>query len=163
MKFSVEIADRVHAVEVERHEGGYVVTVDGTRHDVDAHRLEADFYSILTDGKSYEVSVEVRGDEYLVRHGAAERSVRVTDPGRRARTRQAAAGGPERIISHMPGKVARVLVEAGQTVEAGQGILVLEAMKMENEIVSGRAGRVTAIRVAAGQSVEGGAELAVVE
>jgi biotin carboxyl carrier protein len=162
MKFSVEIADCMHDVEVERHEGGYVVTVDGTRHEVDAHRLEADFYSILTDGKSYEVSVEVRGDEYLVRHGGAERSVRVTDPGRRARTRQA-AGGPERVISHMPGKVVRVLVEPGQAIAAGQGILVLEAMKMENEIVASRAGRVTSVRVTAGQSVEGGAELAVVE
>jgi biotin carboxyl carrier protein len=63
----------------------------------------------------------------------------------------------------MPGKVARVLVSVGDTVEAGSGLVVIEAMKMENEITSPRAGRVTAVEVEQGRTVESGAPLVIIE
>jgi len=163
MKISAKAGQQVLEVTIERSNGHYIVDVDGVQHTVDAHKLEADFYSILTEGRSYEVSVESRGDAYHVRHGAAEQLVRMTDPSRRAREDGPDADGPEKIVTQMPGKVVRVLVSEGDEVEAGQGIIVVEAMKMENEIAASKEGKVTALHVQPGQSVEGGAVLAVIE
>jgi biotin carboxyl carrier protein len=115
------------------------------------------------EGRSYEVSVEARGDTYYVRHGAAELLVTLSDPSRQAREAGAGAEGPENILSMMPGKVVRVMIAEGDEVAAGQGLVVVEAMKMENEIAATKPGRVSAIHVEAGQTVEGGAVLMVIE
>jgi len=163
VKISAKAGRQVLEVTVDRQNGQYVVEVDGTKHLVDAHKLEADFYSILTDGRSYEVSVEPRGDAYYVRHGAAERLVTLTDPSRRARERDTDPDGPEKVLTMMPGRVVRVLVDQGDEVKAGQGVVVVEAMKMENEITASKAGKVAALNVEPGQSVEGGAVLAIIE
>ena len=163
MKISAMAGHQLLEVTIERSNGHYIVDVDGVRHEVDAHKLEADFYSILTEGRSYEVSVEPRGDAYHVRHGAAEQLVRLTDPSRRAREEGPDADGPVQILSQMPGKVVRVLVGEGDEVTAGQGVIVVEAMKMENEIAAPKDGKVASLRVEPGQSVEGGAVLAVIE
>jgi biotin carboxyl carrier protein len=114
-------------------------------------------------GRSYEVSIEATRDGYLVRHGAAEQRILLSDPGRRAREAFGGASGPLSVQSAMPGRVVRVLVAAGDPVRAGQGLVVIEAMKMENEITAPRDGRVRSVAVTAGETVEGGAELAVVE
>jgi biotin carboxyl carrier protein len=163
LKISAKAGNQVLELTIERQDGRYVVEVGGGRHLVDAHKLEGEFYSIVTEGKSYEVSVEPTRDGYRVRHGAAEQLVTFTDPGRRARESLAAAGGPVQVTSVMPGKVVRVLVQEGDQLRAGQGILVVEAMKMENEIVAPRPGRVRSIGVQSGQAVERGAVLAVIE
>ena len=163
MKISAKAGQQLLDVTIERSSGQYIVNVDGVHYTIDAHKLEADFYSILTEGRSYEVSVETRGDAYHVRHGAAEQLVRLTDPSRRAREEKPDAEGPESIVTQMPGKVVRVLVSEGDAVEAGQGVIVVEAMKMENEIAASKDGKVTALNVQPGQSVEGGAVLAVIE
>ncbi len=162
MKISAKAGNRQVEVTVERWNGGYRVEVDGVTHDVDVRKLEADFYSILADGKSYEVSVEPTRDGYQVRHGAAEQLVTLTDPGRRARETLAPEDGPHPIVALMPGKVVRILVHEEQAVSAGQGLVVVEAMKMENEIVAPRDGRVESIAVEPGQTVESGAELLVI-
>ena len=156
-------AERDHEVSVDRENGGYIVEVDGTRLEVDAHKLEGDFYSILIDGRSYELSIERRRDGYYVRHGASERMVTFSDRSRRAREALGVAAGPLKVLSVMPGKVVRVLVAAGDAVESGQGLVVVEAMKMENEIAAPRAGKVKSVAVEAGQAVENGALLMVVE
>ena len=163
VKITAKAGPHVLEVTIERSNGHYVVEVDGKRHEVDAHKLEADFYSLLSEGRSYEVSVEPRGDAYHVRHGAAEQLVSLTDPSRRARELGPGADGPEKVVTLMPGKVVRVLVREGDAVDAGQGVVVVEAMKMENELTASRAGRVAALHVEPGQSVEGGAVLAVIE
>jgi biotin carboxyl carrier protein len=162
MKLSAQVGEHVYEVVVTREDGRYIVEVDGERNDVDAQKLEGDFYSILTGNRSYEVSVEARRDGYDVRHGAAQQRVIFTDPGRRARQGET-ADGPLEILSQMPGRVVRVLVAEGDTVEEGQGILIVEAMKMENEITTEKAGKVTKIAVEPGQTVENDALLAVVE
>ena len=163
VKFCARTGGRLLEVSVVRRDGRYVVEIDGQRHVVDAYELEGNFYSILNDGRSYEVSVQTERDGYRVRHGAAEQLVSLSDPGRRAREAGRLEDGPEEIVSLMPGKVVRVLVAEGDSVAAGQGLLVIEAMKMENEIVATRGGRVSSLRVEAGQVVQGGAVLAVID
>lgn len=164
VKFRARVGDNDHDVRVERRDGGFLVTVDGTEHLVDAHKLEADFYSILSANRSYEVSVEARGKEYRVRHGASVVVVSLADPSRGGRDElRSGSGGTEIVTAVMPGKVVRVLVAVGETVQPEQGLLVIEAMKMENEIGAPRGGTIKAIEVQTGQAVESGARLVVFE
>ncbi len=163
MRFSAKAGRQILDVTIERRNGTYSVEIDGVQYEVDSHKLEADFYSILTGGRSYEVSVEATRDGYRVRHGAAEQLVTLSDPGRQAREELADSKGSAAVVSAMPGKVARVLVRVGDRVEAGQGVVVVEAMKMENEITAPKPGRVSSIAVQPGETVERGAELLVIE
>ena len=164
MKLTAQIGDRIHGIVVERRDAYFHVTVDGTVFVADARKLQGDSYSILMKGRSYAVSVEAEGDTYCVRHGAAKQVVTLTDPSRRAREEgRRAGGGPASVTSVMPGKVVRVLVGVGDQVRAGQGLVVVEAMKMENEIASPKDGRVVAVQVEPDRTVEAGAILVVVE
>ena len=163
MKFQATVDGHVHEIVVQRVDGAYVVTYDGVEHVVDARKLEADFYSILYEGKSYEVAVENAGANYVVRHGAYEQAVELADAARSGREELKKRGGPESIDAVMPGKVVRVLVSPQDTVQAGQGLVVVEAMKMENEIGAPRAGRVKSVDVTPGQNVETGTRLVVLE
>lgn len=121
---------------------------------------EQGVYSLIVGGASYEV--RVMGDEITV---DGHRFVIAIDDPRQWKRSSGVAGstGRVQIAAAMPGKVVRLLVSAGDEVEAGQGIVVVEAMKMQNELKSPRAGRVTAIRVREGDSVVAGAALAVIE
>ena len=163
MKFKASVGAREHEIVVTRLDGLYVVTLDGVEHVVDARKLEADFYSILYEGKSYEVSVETAGANYIVRHGAEEQVVALADASRGGRDELHKKSGLENVDSVMPGKVVRVLCAAGDEVNAGQGLVVVEAMKMENEIGAPRAGRVKSVEVTPGQTVETGARLVILE
>jgi biotin carboxyl carrier protein len=164
MKLTAQVGETVHEIVIERRDALFLVTVDGAQFEADARKLQGDFYSILMKGRSYAVSVEALGDAYCVRHGAGKQVVRLTDPSRRARaSAQVAARGPTHVNSVMPGKVVRVLVQQGDTVALGQGLVVVEAMKMENEIASPKAGRIAAVLVEPGRPVDAGATLVVVE
>jgi biotin carboxyl carrier protein len=163
MKISARAGSSVHEVSVVMRNGTYVVEIDGARHEVDSRKLEGDFYSFLVAGRSYEVSVETDGDRYFVRHGAAESVVTLTDPGRAAREAKAAGAGSAEVVSVMPGKVVRVLVREGDEVEEGQGVVVVEAMKMENELGAPKAGKISAIKVQPGFAVEAGAALLTID
>jgi len=163
MKFTALVGEDEHEIVVTRIDGDYLVTYDGAEHRVDARKLEADFYSILYEGKSYEVSIEAVGAKYFVRHGAHEQVVELADAARTGRDELHKKGGIESIDAVMPGKVVRVLVAAGDEVQSGQGLVVVEAMKMENEIAAPRAGRVRSVDVTPGQNVETGARLVVLE
>jgi biotin carboxyl carrier protein len=155
--------DETREVEVHRRGDVYEVTVDGACHVVDTRKLEGDLYSLLLDGCSYEIAVEDAGETYTIRHGGFQKTVRLVDPLRTTPSSAMAASGQTVVTAVMPGKVVRLLVVEGQEVEEGQGLLVLEAMKMENEVSSPRTGRVTRIRAAEGQQVETGEDLVVVE
>jgi biotin carboxyl carrier protein len=163
MKVCARTGSTVVEVTVTRDNGHFLVELDGVVHKVDAVKLEDDFFSVLNGSRSYEVSVEARRDGYHVRHGAAQRLVTFMEPGRSERESIATVDGPEQIVSAMPGRIARLLVHEGDEVEAGQGVVVVEAMKMENEIVAGKAGTVTSIAVEPGQTIESGGLLAVIE
>ena len=163
MRFRAGIGERLDPVVIDRVDGIYVVEINGRRFEIEAQKLEGDFYSILTGGRSYEVSVERVEGGYRVRQGAGERIVHVGERGRGPGAKRAGGAGPEKIVSQMPGKVARVLVAEGDRVESGQGVVVVEAMKMENEITASRAGVVRTVAVEPGQPVENGALLLIIE
>jgi acetyl/propionyl-CoA carboxylase alpha subunit len=120
-----------------------------------------DTWSILIDGRSYAVTLLGAGD---VSVNGRVFHVEVLDPrGLRGRRTAAESSGPQSVTAPMPGRVLRVLVEAGQDVEAGQGLIVVEAMKMQNEMKSPRAGRVASVKVEAGATVSAGDILVVIE
>lgn len=169
MTYEVTIDGKLHRVELTRGRDGLAVSVDGKHVAVDAVLAERDVLSLLVDGRSYDIKREQTASEdarmHVIVRGISF-AADVRDP-RSYRSRQAAAGGaatgPKKIVSPMPGKVVRILAPAGTQVEAGQGVVVVEAMKMQNEIKSPKAGTVQRIAVAEGAAVESGALLAVVE
>ena len=163
MKITAQVGEQVHEVVIERRDKDFMVEIDGAKRQVNANKLEGDFYSILSDHVSYEVSVEAGRDGYYIRHGASERHVRFIDPSRKARELAGAGDGPQTVEALMPGQVVRVMVKEGDKVAQGQGLLVIEAMKMENEIESPKDGKVVALKIEVGQAVESGAALVVVE
>ena len=169
MTFEIEISGRTRTVSVEPagppgHR--FRVTVDGVPQVVDAVSVEDDTLSlILGDGQaSYEVGFSealAAGELDVHLHSG---SLRAVVNGRRSRRgREVAAVGVQRVVAPMPGKVLRVLVAVGQEVAVRQPLVVVEAMKMENELASPKAGRVREIAVSEGASVEAGRLLVVVE
>jgi len=125
---------------------------------------EAGAYSILTNGRVYEAHVEEMPAGLVVVVDGHRFEVDVQDP-RRWRSKAGGRGGEgvASVMAPMPGKVVRVLVAAGDPVEAGQGLIVVEAMKMQNEMKAPRAGRVLKISVQAGSAVAAGDVLATIE
>jgi biotin carboxyl carrier protein len=129
------------------------------RYRVDVARAGATLRSLLIDGAQHEVAVRDEGEgSYLVSAGGALVAVEVSDPltflARQTHGAKGGRGGTVR--AYMPGRVVSLLVAVGDEVVPGQGLLVLEAMKMQNEIQAERAGRVKALHIAAGEAVEGG-------
>jgi hypothetical protein len=162
---------QTHHVEVTGGQGRYAVTVDGRPLEVDWREVGGPFASLLvlrppemTVGRSHLVGLEPRPGGYRVLVGSDEFVVDLLETARSgAGEVPRPAAGPARLVAPMPGRIVRVLVEAGQDVAAGQGLVVMEAMKMENELRSPRAGRVAAIHAHERQTVETGALLVVVE
>jgi len=120
-------------------------------------------YSILLNGRSYDVQVERAPHHLIVVIEGQRFEIEVRDPRRwSARSGGRAGESVETIAAPMPGKVVRVLVATGDAVEAGQGILVVEAMKMQNEMKAGRAGRVLTLTAREGATVAAGESLATI-
>lgn len=167
MTYEVIIEGRPHRVELVRGAQGRIVScrVDGDAVVLDAVVAERDVLSLLIGGRSYDVKREHTATIAHVTVDGVPFAVEVRDP-RAYRSRRASAAkqeGPERLVSPMPGKVVRVLAPAGTPVEAGQGVIVVEAMKMQNEIKSPKKGVVQKIVAAEGAPVNAGEVLAVVE
>ena len=164
MIFEARTAGRTFRVEVRGRAGRYTVTVDGRPREVDLRDKGKGFLSLLVDGRSHDVGVEGVAGRWRVtlREAVLEVALSETGPGGSLVHRKAAVG-PFRVSAPMPGKVVRVLAETGAEVRAGQGLVVMEAMKMENEIRAPRDGRVQQIAVREQQAVESGALLAVLE
>ena len=134
-----------------------VVTLDGEPVEADLESIDGGFhYSLLVGAVSHEVFVERCDDVCFVTIGGLRYRVEVEDERRRSVGRPGPAledAGEAEVASPMPGVVVAVLVQEGQSVQAGEGLLILEAMKMENEIRAPRAGTVVAVAVSAGQRV----------
>jgi biotin carboxyl carrier protein len=139
------------------------LAIDGRTVEADAVRVSLDAYSILIGGRSMEATVEETRDGLLVRASGLEFQIQIKDPRswRRARGGGIELEGRQELVAPMPGKIVRVLVAAGQQVTAGQGLLVIEAMKMQNEVRSPKAGTVEKL-AGEGQTVNAGEVLAVV-
>ena len=144
----------------------YKLTVHGRTYQVDALMLEHGTMTMLVDGQSYSVEFEENGDEVGVLLRGQVNRFDVADE-RRLRLRAATAGftmeGKQVVTAPMPGKVVKVLVKVGDEVKEGQGLVVVEAMKMENELKSPKAGKVTELFAKEGIAVENNAKLVVVE
>jgi biotin carboxyl carrier protein len=177
VQLQVEIGGRARTVSVRRSGGRFAVTVDHRTWQVDAARIVGHLLSLLvrgvspksdndadlaTPGAAREVGVwPGRPGELTVAVGAT--AVAVTLNGHRRRAEKQEAGqGPKQVIAPMPGKIVRLLVKPGEAVRARQPLVVVEAMKMENELRAGSEGTVTEVRVQEGALVEAGALLVVI-
>lgn len=164
MKYFARIREQEYEVEIE--DG--VVFLNGEPIDIDLTQVgETELYSVLYDGRSFELlihaerfdyAVTLRGDQYSVQ--VEDERTRKLNAGRRT---QAVPDGELAVRAPIPGLVVKVLVDDNAEVEEGQPLLILEAMKMENEIRSPKAGTVKAVEVAAGQRVEQNAILLILE
>jgi biotin carboxyl carrier protein len=157
--------EKTCVIELEREAAGWRVTLDGQPMTVDAVEITPNTLSILLDGQSIEITVTPSpGDKLNLQTGSQEFFAEVIDPrawsGRRHGNVE--AEGRQQIVAPMPGKVVRLLVQAGEHVEAGQGLLVVEAMKMQNEIRSPKNGTVERVFAREGQPVNAGEVLCVV-
>jgi biotin carboxyl carrier protein len=145
-------------VELQREGEAWRVFVDGNPLEADAVEIAPHTFSVLLHGKSYELRVSPMPDGGLkIQSATAEFTAQIIDP-REWRGRHGAAQveGRQQVAAPMPGKVVRVLVSAGDEVESGQGLIVVEAMKMQNEIRSPKSGTVEKVLAAEGQAVNAG-------
>jgi biotin carboxyl carrier protein len=164
MKLEIQIKGRKRIVEVVQRDGKLHCTLDGRPVNLDAVEVATSTYSILMDGLSYEVRVHPAADGLHITSGGETYVATLRDPRQWQRRSGGTleAEGRQQISAPMPGKVVRVLVKAGEAVEAGQGLLVVEAMKMQNEIKSPKTGKIERLTVSEGQNVNAGEVLAIV-
>jgi biotin carboxyl carrier protein len=162
MRFSASIFGKQHQLEIIRRGEGFECRIDGKYVEIDVTRISSDILSILYEGKSYEVR---RGLNETVTVGENSHQIQLSDPRSWRSRNQAGAGGsgPQKLTASMPGKVVRVLANAGASVHAGQGVVVIEAMKMQNEIRAPRAGTIASIQVREGQAVNAGQVVAIID
>lgn len=163
MKFDVRISGKTRTIELQRNSERWQISLDGTALDADAVEIAPNVFSILLNGESFEVRIAPTSEGKLTlqtRH--QDFTAEVVDPRAWRDRRHGAveAEGRQQIVAPMPGKVVRLLVKAGDKVEAGQGLLVVEAMKMQNEVRSPKTGTVERLLVKEGQPVIAGEVLA---
>ena len=164
MIYDATVDGRAVRVEVRSSGGVLTVHVDGRPLKVDVFPTARHFSTLIIDGRCHDAGVLRQGATHSValRDGSFEVSLVAAARGVAAPPRKAAAG-PARVSAPMPGKVVRVVAAPGQDVQAGECLVVMEAMKMENEIRSPRDGRIKDVMVKEGQAVESGALLILVE
>lgn len=175
MAYIVTLGEQTHHIEVQELEEDHLFRIkisdkDGTKERtkeliVDGRKLTAHMYSLLVDQQSFTVDVTAKDDNYTVASAGRSFQLKVLDERRASRPGAGGAGreGGKEIRSFMPGKVVDVLVAVGDEVAKDQGILIVEAMKMENEVRAATSGKVKEIRVSPGQAVESGELLVVLE
>jgi biotin carboxyl carrier protein len=166
VRFATTIGTQIELVEVSGGNGQYRVTIADQVWEVDARLTAQGICSLLIDGASYVADVKEEGGRFIVEVGGETYTVRAEEETRHIiRTRGGAATGDrgQTITAPMPGKVTQVAVRAGDTVDAGSPLLVIEAMKMENEFRASASGTIKDVRVRAGQAVNAGDVLVVIE
>jgi biotin carboxyl carrier protein len=173
MNFEIEVNGRSRTVKIERTGSRYRIESDGRLDVVDVARVDRTTISMILLGEretSHEATLlegrEPGEVEVYLRSGVV-RTLMAGAPGQRrwsaAGSVLGGPGGPQRITAPMPGKIVKVLVKPGDHVTARQGVVVIEAMKMENELRASRDGQVKDIHVAEGDLVDAGRLLAVIE
>jgi biotin carboxyl carrier protein len=164
MTYDVTIDGKSFRLELERVEGSWLCRLDGREIEVDAVLARPDVLSLRIANNAYEVKCERVASDLHLWVGSARFAAEVRDPrSLRGRIRAVDDHGPRKLTAPMPGKIVRVLVSEGASVEAGAGVLVVEAMKMQNEIKSPKKGTIQKILVSEGTAVNAGEVLAIVE
>jgi biotin carboxyl carrier protein len=166
MRYTAIVGGEERVIEVTPRENGYRVAIGDREMDLDAVHLQGFAVSLIAGTRSYRCDIDPGKNGQLgVLVGEAVYPLEILDE-RRLRMRRAAGKftleGPQRVDAPMPGKITRVLVKVGEEVQEGQGLVVVEAMKMENELKSPKAGKVTELHAVEGAAVESGAKLVVV-
>jgi biotin carboxyl carrier protein len=167
MSYFAHSGGRDHRLDVRQEKDGLHVRLDDREFQVDFLQVDPGLYSLLIGGRSYEVDLLEVEDALMVLVNGQPFRVEIQEE--RERRLRAAAGkgvvrvGKRAVTAPMPGKVVRLLVQPGDAVRAGDGIVVMEAMKMENELKAAAAGTVKEIRVEEGRAVSGGDVLVVIE
>src|SRR5258708_3112269 len=163
MQYDVTIDGKTYSLNLNQSEGRWSCKLDGRQVEVDAVLVRPDVLSLRLGNLTYEVKSERIANDLYVWVGDTRFPVEVRDPRSfRGRSRAADDHGPRKIVAPMPGKVVRLLVEEGAEVEAGSGVAVVEAMKMQNEIRSPKTGTVQKILVQTGAPVNAGDVLAII-
>jgi biotin carboxyl carrier protein len=168
MKYKAQIANSEQTISLELADGSGIAEVDGRRYEIEHRKLRGGEYLLINATDVYKCRVaETKGSKnsFSVVLGRASYDITLVDPKRLSSARSSAGHdhGSAEIISPMPGKIVRVLVEVGANVEAGAGIIVVEAMKMQNEMKAPKAGVVVSINAKAGATVNAGDVLAVID
>ncbi|HJR09293.1 MAG TPA: biotin/lipoyl-containing protein [Pyrinomonadaceae bacterium] len=169
MKLTAEINGQSYALDMRREGARVEATVDGRRYELEARETEAGTYLLIAGGRVYECRATragATGGATEVQISDETYQVALFDPKRLRGARGAGAaaqGGRAQVVASMPGKVVRVLVETGARVEAGDGLIVVEAMKMQNELKSPKSGTVVEVRAESGATVNAGDVLVIVE
>lgn len=168
MKLKAHLNDTDHEIAVDLGDGSVSASVDGRPYELEVRELGSGEYLVLNGTNVFRCRVEQKQDSRqsfeVFLHGRGY-DIKVVDP-KRLRSGQASAAhehGSAEVVSPMRGKIVRVLVEQGSPVEAGDGIVVVEAMKMQNEMKSPKAGIVVSLTAEAGATVNAGDVLAVIE
>ncbi len=162
MIFTTYIDEKPHKVTIVEERGGYLITVDNEKpFHIDVVDLQTESYSMLLKGRSYQFDIEKKENTYHVLLRGRLYSLELIHP----KSKGAKAKGFEekKIIARMPGKIIKILAKEKDKVARGQGVVIMEAMKMENELKSPMTGVIQTIRVKEGQTVEAGEELILLE
>ena len=164
MIYDITIDGKHYRLELNRADERWLCRIDGRDVEVDAVLARPDVLSLRIGNQVYEVKCERVAGDMLLWVGSARFAVEVRDPrSLRGRVRAVDDSGPRKLTAPMPGKIVRVLVTEGTEVEAGAGVLVVEAMKMQNEIKSPKKGTIRKMLVTEGSAVNAGDVLAIVE
>lgn len=164
MTYDIIIDGKNYRLDLNRADGRWSCRVDGRDVEVDAVLARADVLSLRLGNQAYEVKCERVGGELHLWVGSARFAVEVRDPrSLRGRARALDDHGPRKLTAPMPGKIVRVLLRQGAEVDAGAGVVVVEAMKMQNEVKSPKKGTIQKILVTEGAAVNSGDILAIVE
>jgi biotin carboxyl carrier protein len=165
MIYEVTIGEKTYQVELVRAGSGWHCRLNGKEFPLDVVSPQTGLLSILVDGESHEVRQENSPGQsvMVVDHERFTAVVRDPRSYRSRRNRPEGAQGAQKIAAPMPGRVVRILAQVGTAVEAGQAVLVIEAMKMQNELKAPKKGKVTKLNVKEGVAVEAGQTLAEVE
>ena len=164
MTYEVSIDGRTYRLDLEQVEGRWFCQLDGREIEVDAILARPNVLSLRIGNNAYEVKCERVARDVHIWVGSRRFAPEVRDPrSLRSRVRDIDEHGPKKLTAPMPGKVVRILLAQGAEVEAGTGVLVVEAMKMQNEVKSPKKGTIQKILVAEGAAVNAGDVLAIVE
>ena len=166
MKLQARIDDTDYEFEIRESDGKLSANINGREYELESSEPEPNVFLFKESGKVYQAFVSPSsGSALQVRVGTNEFEVELTDPKklRGAGASSANTDGLAEIKTAMPGKVVRILKAKGETVTKGEGVIVVEAMKMQNEMRSPKDGTVTSLRVTEGQTVGAGDVLLVIE
>jgi biotin carboxyl carrier protein len=164
MIYEISIDGKSYRLELNQAEKRWTCRLDGREIEVDAVLARPDVISLRLGNKAYEVKCERVGSDLHLWVGSVRYEVEVRDPrSLRSRSRAVDDHGPRKLTAPMPGKVVRILLREGAEVDAGTGVLVVEAMKMQNEVKSPKKGKIQKIVVIEGAAVNSGDVLGIVE